>query len=288
MGVKERYSDDIDSILVDVVACSKFKGSQAAIDTFRYFFQSPQLAEDHGWAANCHTSPVSLDLMEWIWTTSPSYVSEQGMPSLKSFCIRKTLGSLHNPITRKHAVDFLKRAMTPDVIWHVELNEMNWLDALFDWNFLQFESFDSGKAFIDVLLHAKVDFEMLIPRALQTVYRLDRYEEGFRFGKPLRRVHFEYTEDFGWTLGWRWEFDATEPGFMVASEFYTLGEEERFYRTDSWPYTPDNDYVLRVDEDNVHTKMRRFNRGMAAKARKEMKRSGQRRVRSKIPGSWID
>jgi hypothetical protein len=273
---------------VDVVSCALNEGSQAIIDTFRYFIGNTQAAEDHYWAtAYDLAEALPLDFIEWLWATGPSYISDDGIPSLKRFCIRYALRWLHDPLERKPAIDFLNRTMTPEVIYEIVLDWLDWLEVFFYWDGLQFESFEAGKAFLDVLLHAKVDLEMLIQRSLQADSLLDGWPEWYGLHSRSRRVYLENTKELGWTLEWRWEHNAREPGFMVASEFYTLGEEERFQGADPWPYTP-RIHLAWADKEKDHVKMRRFNRGMAAKARKEMKRSGQRRVRSSMPGSWID
>jgi len=211
---------------------------------------------------------------------------EDGVEALRGFCIRGSLGRLHDPLTREPAIDFLKRAVTSHAIRQMELNSINCLDILFNCiEPLEFESFDVGKAFVDVLIHAKVDIEMLIQRSLQADFTFGGWYGAYR------QIIFECTEELGWILGWRWKYDDTEPGFLVVSEFSILGHELEGYFSygDVWPYVHQDTNRSWADVEKARPlKMRRFDRGMAAKARKEFKRSGQRRVRRKMPGSWIN
>jgi hypothetical protein len=286
IGVQEDHSHYGNSPLTMAVWLGPKTNSKAIIDTFRFLVENTQTIEDNVWTTGYRPIPhTPLGFIEWLWATGPSYMHEDGVQALKNFCIGRSFGLLHDSSTRKSAIDFLKRTVTPHVIRQMELNSINWLDILFSCiDPLELDSFDLGKAFIDVLLYAKVDMEMLVKRSLQA---------DFTFGGSTevnRQIIFEFTEELGWILGWRWKYDATEPGFLVVSEFSILGHEYKGYcfLGDSWPYVSQYSYMSWANvEKACLLEMRRFDRGMAAKARKEFKRSGQRRVRSKMPGSWI-
>jgi hypothetical protein len=262
------------------------------IDTFRFLIENTRNIEVHDWITLCRSTPyMPLSCSEWLWATGSSYMHEDSVHALQNFCIRGSLRLLHDPLTRKPAIDFLKRAVTPHVIRQMELDSIDWLNILFSCSLLQFESFDVGKAFFDVFLHAKVDIEMLIQRSLQADSTFGGMEEENIANSPYRQVIFECTEELGWILGWRWEHDNKEPGFLVVSEFSTLGTEVERYHPygDLWPYVHQDTNISWADRQKARLlKMKRFDRGMASKARKEFSRSGQRRVRSKMPGSWIN
>jgi hypothetical protein len=94
-----------------------------------------------------------------------------------------------------------------------------------------------------------------------------------------RRVIFERSECGDWILKWVWIHDTSAPGYLLVSEYISLGADAWFQS--SWPFVSVENYYR--DQNLEHL---RFGRRLADKARKERARTGQKRAKSRMPGSW--
>ncbi|KAF2033586.1 hypothetical protein EK21DRAFT_86080 [Setomelanomma holmii] len=95
---------------------------------------------------------------------------------------------------------------------------------------------------------------------------------------------FNTTQNGNCILRWTWCLDAREPGYLLVSERIALGPDVCW--TDEWPFFQ-IDYDLEWEER--HREWRKWDarreRHEAAKARKERARTGQKRSKSKMPGT---
>lgn len=227
----------------------------------------------------------SLKIYEWFWATAPSFVQNWEMITIRAFSVRCAIWKLADPTLRESTALFLKKAMAPGIVRQIEAGYDSFLQILFTDSYIESESFEVGKSFIGILLDLDVDISAFITK------ERERYSEwlsiGFYQDTPNRRIIVEYTSERGWVLGWEWVFDDHGPGFLVFSEFSTLSEACYGF-LHAWPFEPHNFDLSWDDRKRISPKwMNRLSRRMAAKSRKELKRSGQRRPRSKMPGSWI-
>jgi hypothetical protein len=109
-------------------------------------------------------------------------------------------------------------------------------------------------------------------------------------GVDLRkRVIFEKDQMQSPILRWEWAYDPHALGYYVVSEFNALaGDTWDLWYELQWPFYEwrYRGYTYEARERLELNKSRRFDRRTNAKARKERARTGHKRVRSKMPGTW--
>ncbi|KAJ4366262.1 hypothetical protein N0V83_007898 [Neocucurbitaria cava] len=96
-----------------------------------------------------------------------------------------------------------------------------------------------------------------------------------------------HEESGDWSLRWEWWYEAygtKPPADTVFSQYEVLATcWDRW----EWPFAQWK-FRSTTEEMRIESKLdARFQRRMAAKARKERARAGLKRPRSKIPGSWV-
>jgi len=205
---------------------------------------------------------------------------------LIEFCICHLVYPDKNLFKRNDFMTVLKRFLMSSSIqpagpestnW---LFETDWMDTLFGpyGVFESFESFDMGKMFVDLLLDLDVDVKLFM---VEQQKNYPKWEGNGTDSGPQYDIVFDYVEGRGWVLGFEWNYDTQDSGFLVVSEYSIMATEAQHEDLLFWPYG------LRDRKGIDPTRMRRFNRRMAAKAQKELKLSGQRLPPSGMPGSWI-
>jgi hypothetical protein len=104
-------------------------------------------------------------------------------------------------------------------------------------------------------------------------------------GRNHKRIVFEPRCEGGWSLGFEWLLDHEAPGCLLVSQYQALGAD-RFYAED-WPFFGNVDMSYKEDHRQHAERHARFYRRIAAKARKERARTGQKLSRSRMPGQWV-
>jgi hypothetical protein len=108
--------------------------------------------------------------------------------------------------------------------------------------------------------------------------------------RPAKLLTLNRSMPDAYTLDWTWDLDRTNPLFLLISEMsaFTVDSVLRIGRISS------NDAPFREARwEQPYSNIvidpwpARFKRRQAKKARKERARSGQKRNRSKMPGSWV-
>lgn len=283
--MKAEDTENDDTLLMCAVGYSL--GGSESINTCRFLLKHARLTGYPNWERWRWMRKVEFGLIEWLWKSGSVYMYGEDIANLNSFCMKYSLVKLHDPIMRYSAVTFLRKTMIPDIIQQHGLESFDWLVALFDeWaSTSELDSFKVGKAFIDILLDIDVDVESFFKEYFEN-YPARTWISPFC---PNRRIVFDYAEEQGWTLGWKWVYDAQDPGFLVLSEFTIMVADAYLGVENEWPFDTVDTSLLYPDIARRGPKSEnRFSRRMSAKARKELKRTGQRRVRSKMPGSWVN
>jgi hypothetical protein len=98
-----------------------------------------------------------------------------------------------------------------------------------------------------------------------------------------RNCMFEQLEYGTWILEWVWIQDKSASGYLLASEHSALGADVETRRAFYWPFLVGKDQTYRRSKKNSQW---HFDRLMANKARKERARTGQKRTKSRMPGTY--
>jgi hypothetical protein len=176
--------------------------------------------------------------------------------------------------------------MDEEMIQHYLQGKIELIQVLLECTIASVQSQRVGSAFIDLLTRLGLDVEACInmelgnlPEGLLNYWFIEQ---------PGRQIVFDSSQNEGWTLRWTWDFDPLAAGHILVSEHIALGADN-FYAF-GWPF-----YTIDPSFDWVHWKVcdrvggkydARRERREAAKARKERARTGQRRIKSKMPGAW--
>ncbi|KAH7552477.1 hypothetical protein BM1_08428 [Bipolaris maydis] len=174
-----------------------------------------------------------------------------------------------------------------DLLDHLQLGGGDLLYYLFDYCISSYESFTAGDMFLEWLSTSGLNAEQLVsneiaklgPGALLKAWPFDK------------RVVFQAPQTGEWSLSFEWALDEEADGYLLISEYEKLTvESEAFYYFDlKWPFADLGSYWMSTTFDKWEINMDlRFQRRMAAKARKERVRSGQKIPRSRMPGAWVN
>jgi hypothetical protein len=149
-----------------------------------------------------------------------------------------------------------------------------------------YESEIAGERLVNFLQGVGVDVEAWFGLEMERLYEESKmYKRHF----TDRKVFLRNYDRRGWVLWWEHCFeDDSLPGYSLLTEFTGVTADTRGWVPDDWPFTA-IEYIRR-DKDIWRTGPKwesRFNRRMASKARKEAAKLGQKRVRSRMPGTWI-
>ncbi|KAF3042382.1 hypothetical protein E8E12_006427 [Didymella heteroderae] len=144
-----------------------------------------------------------------------------------------------------------------------------------------------GAVYIGLLHSLRIDVEHCVRE------EMSKLQGGIiraAFGQVAnKQIVFERTVTQGWVLRWEYIPDHIDtPGYLLTKEFTALTFNVLPRHVWTWPFCEvywKFPYENRAREDTKWTL--RFSRRIAAKARKERVRLGQKRPRSRMPGSWV-
>jgi hypothetical protein len=163
--------------------------------------------------------------------------------------------------------------MDEEMIQHYLQGQITLMLVLFWRETASVESERVGSAFIDLLTRLGLDVEACINMELEN---LPGGLIKSRFSDEMDlRIVFDSLQNGDWTLRWIWDLDPLAAGHILVSEHIALGADN-FYAI-GWPFSRYHK-PGKVDA--------RRERREAAKARKERARTGQKRTKSKMPGTW--
>lgn len=218
--------------------------------------------------------------MEWVSDNATTFYCDEEAMLLREFM-------LYTIITRlgsgrygcPEMFDFLCESIDEHSLTQYKRGSLRLLPHLFIWTYCTAESIPAGEKFIALLAFWGCDVEACIRMELEAL------EDGCltvdeKHPMP-RKVVFTGDRHQGWSLGWEWAYDFQNIGYGLVSEYSNLAADVDLVR--EWPFY-DQIYGSR---SLAGRRMQRFNRRMAAKARKEQTRLGQKKTRSKMPGAWL-
>jgi hypothetical protein len=228
-------------------------------------------------------------MTQWLWTNAALVFHDSELIALRVKLLH-TLIFWHDHSYFQYSDDeiyqVLTKLMDEEMVAEYLKGTYNLLPAFF-WEGKSVESKRRGDVYLSLLASLHLDIETCVAKELECLpggFLMDNYDYG-----PKRRLIFEKDEVQRPTLKWEWVYDPHAPGYHVVSEFYALASDTRLFLDDLWwPFDESyrqgctNEYLQR----RRLNKLKRFDRCTAAKARKERARTGQKRSRSKMPGTW--
>lgn len=223
-----------------------------------------------------HLFPMNLEILAWFWTNPGEALSSHALLGLRFRLLENLTQQLQNLDEINHITECMIKLNPVGVIQrcHEDGNELvrNLL-----YNFGSLISIDSsqiGGAFINVLERLGLEVESYVN--MNGEFFLDDH---FSLS---RKVVFERSECGDWILRWIWVHDTSAPGYLLVSEHISLGADAWF--RDGWPFSKPW-YHKQSDREQRLIDLR-FDRRMTDNAREERARTGQKRVKSRMPGSW--
>ena len=143
----------------------------------------------------------------------------------------------------------------------------------------EYRSFEVGAMLIDWFSQLGIDVESCLANELKL------WPEGWGSntyaGLPGQKIVFEGSGDQDWILGFEWILDAQAPAYLLISQYRAIAMDQ-WRQYDYWPF----EYHHHFSHRKYVLQASRFERRTASKARKERARTGQKRPKSKMPGTW--
>lgn len=253
----------------------------------RYVLEDTELSVDldfylRGWCF----APKESKMIQWLYQQSKGIpLREDALRTqlivIEAFCSMMS-GKQYASQTFLAKYDSLD--VKSDVFDHLQLGGGSLLKSLFRLCLRSETSFEVGGDFLEWLSNSGVNVEQFVSNQIANLGSKALLKSLLHHND--RRVVFRALETGEWELGFEWELDEEACGYLLVSEYQSLTVEARYGR--GWPFFDFNDgwwpqrYKEWEAKRNVH-----FQRRMAAKARKERTRSGQKIPRSRMPGAWI-
>jgi hypothetical protein len=254
------------------------KGS--GIDTMRLLLHDGEMMdnfEDETYTLEhpLHLNGMNLETLEWLWMNASKALSAPELQGLRS-CLLKILILEYRskPNTNDDVTECMIRLAPKGLIQRYQEEGKGLIGTLFKYSSSSIESSQAGGRFIDLLNRLGLDVESCINMEDECFLKTHYLSHGMQ-----RRVIFERSECGDWILKWVWIHDTSAPGYLLVSEYISLGADAWFQS--SWPFVSVENYYR--DQNLEHL---RFGRRLADKARKERARTGQKRAKSRMPGSW--
>ncbi|KAH4055374.1 hypothetical protein HBH98_056120 [Parastagonospora nodorum] len=256
------------------------------IDTMRLLLHDGEILdnfedETYTFGDNYHAGYMDLKTLEWLWMNAGKALSAPELQSLR-FRLLEILITKYN--FNSNIIDDITeciiRLVSKSLVQSYQEEGKELTGALFASCQLSIESSQVGGAFIDLLNRLGLDVESCIN--MEGEYFLEPF---YPWHDMQRRVIFERSECGDWILRWVWVYDTSAPGYLLVSKYISLGADNWFGC--GWPFTLDKLFVSDEKYDrHKNLKHLRFGRRLANKARKERARTGQKRAKSRMPGSW--
>jgi hypothetical protein len=222
-------------------------------------------------------SMLSLTSLSWLWTNAGLVLYGDDLLSFRCYLLHCFVCKYqwHHAIWQDDAVtERIVNLMDEEMIQHYLQGKIALMESLFWRRFASSEESQRvGSAFIDLLTRLGLDVEACINMELE--YHpggliKSRYSDGVDL-----RIVFHSLQNGGWILRWTWDLDPLAAGHILVSEHIALGADSFF--PIGWPFS----WYRNSGTDDARRERRE-----AAKARKERARTGQKRTKRKMPGTW--
>jgi hypothetical protein len=234
-----------------------------------------------------------LHLVEWFWNHAAVAFDGLELNSLRAKLVQELIASYVTSDDINNTInELLIRLIDNDVLEMYRTGRFSLLPWRYIWYYHR--CWDSvGTAFLNLISALKLDVAMCMNIELQD------YPGGViwdvAFETVGHQIVLEGCLNDGWVLRCERVCRVGSPGYEVMSAFKALAidhYDDRFYCPSweclDWPFrdhsAPHEDRGQPDQEQR--RQMERFNRRMAAKARKERARNGEKRPRSRMPGAW--
>jgi hypothetical protein len=232
------------------------------------------------------SSTLSHTSIEWLWTNAGLVFCGDDLLSFRCFLLRCLVHQYqgNNSIWEDDAVtECIVNLMDEEMIQHYLQGKIALIEILFCCQSASVESQRVGSAFIDLLTRLGLDVEACINM------KLENHPGGLIKSRDPDdvdlRIVFDSLQNGGWTLRWTWDLDPLAAGHILVSEHIALGADT--LSSFGWPF---HTIVSSLDWEAWNRVGGKYDarreRRKAAKARKERARTGQRRIKSKMPGAW--
>jgi hypothetical protein len=282
-GLEPDLSAYGDSPLLGALLMTQTRSLDNAFETMRLLFLDGAMIDDFGdptskvRASNLTcVFPMNLEILEWLWTNPGESLSSDELLGLRFRLFENLIQQLNNLDEINHITECVIKLNPVGVIqrYHEDGNEL--VRGLL-YNFASLTSIDSsqiGAALINLLERLGLDVESYVN--MKGEYSLDGDSS------LERKVVFERSECGDWILRWIWAHDKSAPGYILVSEYISLGADA--WCQQDWPFSK----PWYPEENNREQRLNhaRFERRTMDKARKERARKGQKRVKGRMPGSW--
>jgi hypothetical protein len=239
---------------------------------------------------------TNLDATEWLWvnaafaTHRPNHVGyrvEIAQALVRCYCLGEPR---LNDAVNKMLTDWFNAEMVQLYVQgHYAL-----LPGAFMYMHSSIESTCAGWNFLQLLATLGLDVDTCVQRELQSFPKSFLLHDDAGIERR-RTVIFEKLQDGSPVLRWEWAYDALASGYLLASEFNALaGDADPYWAMSEWPFEEFNwqnyeseDIAMAHYNFTAPQQLARYHRRVATKIRKERARSGRKRSRRKMPGSWI-
>jgi hypothetical protein len=238
-----------------------------------------------------HHAKDSKMVIEWFWTHAVLAFHGTGLLHLRVKLLHALVHS-YDVESNEHnneVHDLLIKLMDDQIVAEYLKGTYTFIKALFS-DAPPAESKWLGDAFLRLLASLNLDAEACIAMEL-ACYPGGLLEPLYSYF-PRRRVIFEKDQTQNAILRCAWAYDPHALGYHLVSEFNAFTVDTIFYGHGSeWPFFEhdnDDDWSITDEHYGIRERNRaqRFDRRTATKARKERARTGQKRPRSRMPGTW--
>lgn len=286
------------------------------IDTFRTLLTCSVSVErleldnkyQRGWS---ETTPLHAATLEWLWVNAAVVFHGEELYALRIRLAKLLVKRYVTRAPENHNKEVVARLLKLLDVEMLRLYRDGGYKLLMQ--FMQghssVESHLVGEAFLELLTSSGLDVEACIRMELEE--HPGGIIEEFYPG-PNRKMIFEKDGSHRASLRWEWAVDPNAPGYDVLTEFAVMaldmhrnsdmdgpsfGRHSWTKGTESetdldhiyWPFIDlkSKEAYFKYSEESANPlQASRLERRLANKARKERARSGQKRVRSKMPGTW--
>lgn len=227
-----------------------------------------------------------MDVTEWLWNYAALAFYGADLAYLRAKLAQECVETYRpDDDSHNHAVNQLLIRLMDDELLNMYLSGK--FSLLPNGSCFEHMSIDSqcrGAAFIDLLSGLGLDIAACLNMETHHHLRGATWDEVCRNGGA--RMVYEQLSERDWILRWSWEYDINAPGHHVVSEFSALCHE--VFTSYRWPFREEGRLFDSKEQWDREERKRvvRFDRRMAAKARKERARNGEKLPRSRMPGAW--
>ena len=225
----------------------------------------------------------------WLWHQSQEFLSGQQLFDFQVILVRAILKDIVQGRLRDREIIFqtCAKLIQKEHLIEIESGRFELLRSLwgdYPYGITPLDSHNEGSLLISLLLYLGIDAQSCIVREIQTLE--DGILTPYTRLSADKKIFFEQSQEGDWSLWWEWEYTRHES----ETTWYTvLSQYEAIVTTFGllcWPFAEQKYLSINNKMLEKHKSDSRFQRRMAAKARKERVRTGKQQLRSKMPGSW--